>query len=177
MSVRHSLDGLYLLSGRLGAAFLAGIALAIIAQVVGRFLGFTIDSTETAGFCMAASTFLGLAHTFKRGGHIRVTLLIRYLPPGLRRLVELFCLAFTAAGLAYFTYWAADFVYFSYVFDEISPGLMAIPFWIPRSGMLLGLVIMTIAVIDEFVLVLSGTLPAYETHTENVFETPSETGS
>lgn len=170
MTLRRALDSLYLLSGRLGAAFLAGIALAIIAQVAGRALGFTIDSTETAGFCMAASTFLGLAFTFKQGGHIRVTLLIRYFPKKLRRIAELFCLAFTAAGLAYFTYWAADFVYFSYVFDEISPGLMAVPFWIPRSGMLLGLVIMTIAVIDEFVLVLMGALPNYEMNTDNVFE-------
>ncbi|MEM7041835.1 MAG: TRAP transporter small permease [Pseudomonadota bacterium] len=176
MTPRRVLDGLYRLSGRLGAAFLAGIAVAIIVQVVGRLLGFTIDSTETAGFCMAASTFLGLAYTFKQGGHIRVTLLIRNFPPNLRRMVELFCLAFTAAGLVYFTYWAADFVYFSYVFDEISPGLMAIPFWIPRTGMLLGLVIMTIAVIDEFVLVLKGALPNYEANAETVFEPIDEAG-
>ena len=175
MTFRRSLDSLYLFSGRLGAAFLAGIAVAIIAQVLGRLLGFTIDSTETAGFCMAASTFLGLAYTFKQGGHIRVTLLIRSFPPNLRRIVELFCLAFTAAGLAYFTYWAADFVYFSYVFDEISPGLMAVPFWIPRTGMLLGLVIMTIAVVDEFVLVLRGALPAYEVNAESMFEPVDET--
>ncbi|MEM8951095.1 MAG: TRAP transporter small permease [Pseudomonadota bacterium] len=176
MTLRRTLDGLYLFSGWLGAAFLAGIALAIIAQVVGRFLGFTIDSTETAGFCMAASTFLGLAYTFKQGGHIRVTLMIRHLPPNLRRSVELFCLAFTAAGLAYFTYWAADLVYFSYVIDEISPGLMAIPFWIPRSGMLLGLMIMTTAVVDEFFSVLRGALPNYEANAESVFEPIDEIG-
>ena len=170
MTLRRTLDSLYLFSGRLGAAFLAGIALAIIAQVAGRALGLTIDSTETAGFCMAASTFLGLAYTFKQGGHIRVTLLIRYCPPNLRRIVELLCLGFTAAGLAYFTYWAADFVYFSYVFGEISPGLMAVPFWVPRSGMFLGLVIMTIAVVDEFVLVLMGALPNYEVNAQSVFE-------
>jgi len=174
MTLQRALDFLYLFSGRLGAAFLAGIAIAIIAQVAGRALGFTIDSTETAGFCMAASTFLGLAYTFKQGGHIRVTLLIRYFPKKLRWIAELFCLAFTAAGLVYFTYWAADFVYFSYVFEEISPGLMAVPFWIPRSGMLLGLVIMTIAVIDEFLLVLRGALPSYEVNAESVFEPVDE---
>ncbi|MEL6964849.1 MAG: TRAP transporter small permease [Pseudomonadota bacterium] len=176
MALRRALDSLYLLSGRLGAAFLAGIALAIIAQVGGRFLGFTVDSTETAGFCMAASTFLGLAYTFKQGGHIRVTLLIRTFSANTRRIVELLCLAFTALGLVYFTYWTADFVYFSYVFDEISPGLMAIPFWIPRSGMLLGLVIMTIAVVDEFFLVLSGALPNYEVNAGSVFQPIDEAG-
>lgn len=175
MSLRSSLDALYTVSGRLGAFFMAGIALSIVAQVVGRFFGYTIDSTETAGFCMAASTFLGLAYTFKQGGHIRVTLLIRYMPAGLRRLIELFCLAFTACGLVYVTYWAADFVYFSFAFNEISPGLMAVPFWIPRSGMLLGLLIMTIAVIDEFVLVLKGAVPSYEANAESIFDATEET--
>ncbi len=171
--MRSALDALYLLAGRLGAVFLAGIAVAIVAQVVGRFAGFAIDSTETAGFCMAASTFLGLAYTFKNGGHIRVNLLIGRFPPATRRFIELWCLGFTAIALVYFTYWAIDFVYFSYVFNEISPGLMAIPFWIPRSGMPLGLIIMTIAVIDELVLVLRGQEPSYEVNADHVLE-PAE---
>lgn len=175
MKLRQNLDLLYAVSGRLGAVFLAGIALAIIAQVLGRFLGFAIDSTETAGFCMAASTFLGLAYTFKQGGHIRVNLLIRYFPKKVRWATEIFCLAFTAAGLLYFTYWAADFVYFSYKFNEISPGLMAVPFWIPRSGMLLGLLIMTIAVIDELWSVWLGAEPSYEANAESIFDAVEET--
>jgi hypothetical protein len=36
--------------------------------------------------------------------------------------------------------------------------------------MFLGLVIMTIAVVDEFVLVLMGALPNYEVNAESVFE-------
>ena len=65
-------------SGYLAAIFLAVIALTIIAQILGRFINVTIDSTETAGFSLAALTFFGLAYTFRSGEHIRVTLIKSY---------------------------------------------------------------------------------------------------
>jgi TRAP-type C4-dicarboxylate transport system permease small subunit len=166
--LRRTLDAAYLVGGYLAAGFLACIALTIIAQVVGRFFGITIDSTETAGFCLAASTFLGLAYTLKRGGHIRVNLVIRNIHGLPRRIVELWCTGFTAVGMAYFTYWAFDFVWFSYTADLISPGLMAIPFWIPRGGMALGLLLFTIALVDEFVAIWRGAAPSYEVNAETV---------
>ncbi len=166
--LRRTLDAAYLVGGYLAAVFLACIALTIVAQVVGRFVAITIDSTETAGFCLAASTFLGLAYTLKRGGHIRVNLVIRNIHGLPRRLIELWCTGFTAVGMAYFTYWAFDFVWFSYTADLISPGLMAIPFWIPRLGMALGLLLFTIALVDEFVAIWRGAAPSYEVNAETV---------
>ncbi|MDZ7810156.1 MAG: TRAP transporter small permease subunit [Arhodomonas sp.] len=54
------------------ALCLAAIAVLILAQTVGRVLGFSVPSAnELAGFCVAASTFLALAHTLNHGGHIR----------------------------------------------------------------------------------------------------------
>ena len=75
--MRRFLDTLYLWSGYLAALFLVMIALTIIAQILGRFVGIAIDSTESAGFSLAGSTFFGLAYTFRHDGHIRVTLLTR----------------------------------------------------------------------------------------------------
>jgi TRAP-type C4-dicarboxylate transport system permease small subunit len=75
--IRTLLEGLYKLSGYLAGFFLLSIALSIIAQVVGRFVGLTIDATELAGFCLAATTFLGLAFALRGGSHVRVNLLIR----------------------------------------------------------------------------------------------------
>lgn len=168
MILRRGLDALYLAGGYLAALFLAGIALSIIAQVVGRYFRFVIDSTEIAGFCLAASTFLGLAYTLRAGGHIRVTLVIRNATGIARRWVELWCIGFAAAAMAYFTYWAFDFVHFSWAFREISPGLMAVPFWIPRLGMATGLLLLTIALVDEFVAVLRGHEPSYEANAVRV---------
>ena len=47
--------------------------------IVGRLLGFNVPGTDAyAGYCMAAAGFLALAHTLKRGEHIRVTLLLEH---------------------------------------------------------------------------------------------------
>ncbi|MBB96514.1 MAG: TRAP transporter substrate-binding protein DctP [Rhodobacteraceae bacterium] len=166
--MRRGLDMLYAVSGALSGVFLFGIAATIIAQVGGRLAGLTIDSTETAGFCLAASTFLGLAYTLRHGGHIRVTLAIRYAGPRLRRWIELWCVTLAALATLYFIYWAGEFVLFSWKYNELSPGLLAIPFWIPRSAMVVGAAVFFVALVDEWVTIWRGDLPAYETNAETV---------
>ena len=77
--MRNKLNKLYLYSGYLSAFFMVLIALTIVAQILGRFVNITVDSTETAGFSLAALTFFGLSYTFHSGEHIRVTLFTRLL--------------------------------------------------------------------------------------------------
>ena len=167
---RRLLDFAYRLSGLLGAFFLAAIVLTIVGQVVARMVGMTMDSTELAGFCLAASTFLGLAYTFRSGAHIRVTLLIGQLSGKRRQWVELWCCGATALIAGYLAWHAVAFAFQSYEFGDISPGLLAAPFWIPQSGMALGLVILTVALIDETVAVARGREPVYETNAETALE-------
>lgn len=170
MLARRLLDGLYLWSGYVSAVFLVAIALTIIAQIIGRFFGVAIDSTESAGFSLAASTFFGLAYTFRHDGHIRVTLLIRLASGRLGKWIELWSVGFCAAAMGYLTYWSFDLVYFSYVFGDISPGLLAVPFWIPRSAMAIGSLILTIALIDDFIGILRGAVPSYVANSTALFK-------
>lgn len=165
-TLRRTLDAIYLASGVFSGICLVGIAVTIVAQVVGRELGYVVDSTETAGFCLAASTFFGLAYAFRGGAHVRVTLLIRYAGPLPRKLIELWCVGFAIICFAYFLYWAVDLVWFSWKFNELSPGLLAIPFWIPRLAMAVGSGIFLIALIDEFLAVARGAVPTYEANAE-----------
>ncbi|MEC9434397.1 MAG: TRAP transporter small permease [Pseudomonadota bacterium] len=174
--LRRALDSIYLGSGVLSGICLVGIAVTIVAQVVGRELGYVVDSTETAGFCLAASTFFGLAYAFRGGAHVRVTLLIRYAGPLPRKLVELWCVGFAVVAMGYFLYWAGDLVYFSWKFKELSPGLLAIPFWIPRLAMALGSAVFLVALIDEFVAILRGAEPSYEANAETALGDLPEAG-
>jgi TRAP-type C4-dicarboxylate transport system permease small subunit len=167
--IRTALDRVYLASGVLAGVFLAGIAVTIIAQIVGRFVGLAVDSTELAGFCMAASTFLGLAYTLKNGTHVRVTLALGLLPAGVRRAVEMVACVIGLAAAAYFTYFSVLLVMQSYDFGDTSPGLIAAPFWIPQLGMAVGAGLLTIAFADELVILLSGGTPGYEAQ-EGVLE-------
>jgi TRAP-type C4-dicarboxylate transport system permease small subunit len=171
--IRKALDALYQWSGYLSAFFMVCIALTIVAQVLARFspIPMVVDSTETGGFCLAASTFFGLAYTFKQGGHIRVTLLTRMAGGIMDRLLHLWGILVFAVVMGFMTYWAWDFVYFSHKFNDISPGLMAIPFWIPRSAMLIGSAVLMIALIDEFICVALGRVPTYVANEETALPT------
>lgn len=172
--MRRFLDTLYLTSGYVAACCMVAIGLTIIAQICGRFVGIAIDSTETAGFSLAGLTFFGLAYTFRQGEHIRVTLFLRLVRTPFRKFVELFTIGFCIVFIGYLTYWAFDFVYFSHKFGDISPGLLAIPFWIPRLAMALGSFIFLTALIDEFVSVVLGAKPSYEANASPVYETSTE---
>ncbi|GHB11206.1 TRAP transporter small permease [Salinicola rhizosphaerae] len=148
--MRRTLDALYLTSGVLAALFLMLIAVSILAQIAGRAMGGVIDATEFSGFCMAASTFLGLAYALRGGAHVRVGLLIEALPAHWRRRLESFVCAFSAGILGWLAWCAGTYTLQSYEFGDLSPGLIAAPLWIPQVGMTLGLIVMTIALVDEF---------------------------
>lgn len=160
--MRKFLDGLYLASGVLAAGFMALIGLSILAQIGGRALKLTIDMTELSGFFMAASTFLGLAYTFRHGGHIRISLLVTRMAGARRKALELWCCGFGTLLVGYLAIQAVIFVLESYEFHDISPGLMAVPFWIPQSGMAAGLVILTIALADSGWAILHDRVAGYE---------------
>ena len=50
----------------------------------------------------------------------------------------------------------------SFQFGDTSPGLMAVPFWIPQVAMVIGLLGLTIAFVDEFVEVWNGKDPNFK---------------
>ena len=129
----------------------------------GRPVGFNIPAADDfVSWCMAAMAFLGLAHTFRHGEMIRVGLLIDRLPPGIRHRVELGCLAIGTVFVGFFAYYAVTMNYESYLFGDMSQGVVPIPMWIPQIGYSTGLVILFIAFVDELIHVARGHLPRYE---------------
>ena len=160
--MRKILDWLYTGSGILAGVFLVLIAALSLAQICGRLLGFAAYSFDDfAGFCMAASSFLGLAHTYRRNEHIRVALVIDRFSGGKRRVLEALCLAASAFLIGFFAWYATDMVWTSYEINDVSQGLVSVPLWVPQGGMALGLAIMSIALLDDLVAVLARGTPSY----------------
>jgi TRAP-type C4-dicarboxylate transport system permease small subunit len=160
--MRKNLERLYLGSGVLAGVFLVLIAALSLAQICGRLLGFAAYSFDDfAGFCMAASSFLGLAHTYRRNEHIRVALLVDRVTGGKRTLLEALCLTASTFLIGFFAWYAADMAWTSYVINDVSQGLVSVPLWLPQSGMALGLAIMSIALLDDLVAVLARGTPSY----------------
>lgn len=188
--VRKFLDKLYGLSGWMAAGFIGLICLLVVAQVIlnlidrvagsitGTAVGLTIPSyADFTGFFLAAASFLALAHTLREGGHIRVTLVIGHLPAALRKVFEFWCVLLAAAVSLYFTYYTFGLIAESYEYNDLSSGMIAVPIWIPQSGMLIGLVILSIALLDELVSVIKGNDPSYADKGEKLLKEDEETAS
>ena len=161
--IRKLLDGLYLFAGYAAGAFLVVIFAIMMVMSVGRQFALNIPAGDDfASWCMAAMAFLGLAHTFKRGDMIRVGLLLEKLRGRKRQVAEIIALCVAAGFVLYFTRHAVQMTYDSYRFNDMAQGVVAVPLWIPQLGFSGGLVILSIALIDELVNVISGNTPSYQ---------------
>lgn len=154
--LRLVLDRFYLYCGYLAAVFMAGIGLCIVAQISWRFFGRTLEATEASGFCLAASIFFGLAHTLRHGSHVRIDLLTARLPYRLRRGASI-ASSLLGAGVTSYLAWNLGLLALqSFEFQDISPGLLAMPMWIPQSGAAIGVAALAIALIDECFWLIGG---------------------
>lgn len=160
--MRRFLDRLYLASGAIGALFVALICVLMIAQSVLREFGVRTGAVNdlVAWFCAAAS-FFAMAHAFKHGDFVRVTLVLEKLPEGARRAFEITSLAIGTVSVAYLAWWANKFTYESWQFNEMAQGLLPIPIWIPQLSFAIGSLLLLVAVVDEFCIVLRGGKPSY----------------
>lgn len=179
--IRSVLDGLYLFAGYLAGFFLLVIFLLMMGLSLGREAGINIPAGDDfTAWSMAAMAFLGLAHTFKSGELIRVGLVLERWPARVRHVVEILCLLIGTAVIGYFAWYAVHMTYDSWRFNDISQGVVAVPLWIPQLGFSTGLVILTVAFVDELVHVLSGHPPRYEkppaTTPEQIVERAAESG-
>lgn len=158
--MRRILDTLYNGAGVLAALSIlaicllvsAQVGLNILARIGGPSLSFTIPSyADFAGFALASASFLAMAYTLRAGAHIRVNLLISKLPTRGQWIAELVALALGAAICGYATFYAVSLLLESLQYGDTSPGIIAIPLWIPQCTMVAGLGLLTVALLDTAV--------------------------
>lgn len=155
--MRRTLDLVYDGAAWLAALMMVGLLGMVLLSILSRQLHFHVPGTDAyAGYLMAAAGFLALAHTLKRGEHIRVTLLINALHGRLRRALELWALAAASLLALLFAFYACRLAWQSHQFHDISTGTDATPLWIPQLAMAAGTVILAIAFLDEFILEIRG---------------------
>jgi TRAP-type C4-dicarboxylate transport system permease small subunit len=155
--VRKLLDTLYDGAAWLAALFMVGLLIMVLLSIVSRLLHFHVPGTDAyAGYLMAASGFLALAHTLKRGEHIRVTLLLTALKGRARKVLELWALSAACALAALAALYSCRLAWQSRAFNDISTGNDATPLWIPQLTMALGTVVLLVALVDEWVLEVRG---------------------
>lgn len=160
------LNGLYQGCGILAAIFLVLIVVLVFSQVVGRLFGIVIPSAdEFAGYCMAASTFLALAYTFRSGGHIRVTMVIDNVPKPVAYLFEILSLTLGVLLIGFFAWYTIQMVWDSFKYGDVTQGYTPIYLWIPQSALAIGLIVLFIAFVEELWQVIRGRQPVYKCDT------------
>lgn len=167
--MRAFLDALYRMAGGLAAVFTVGVLVAVILSIATRQLGIHIGGLDAyAGYSMAAAGFLALAHTFKSGEHIRVTLVLSALPAKGSLRLDIFALLVACVIAGNLCWFSIKLVLDSYAYNDISTSDDATPLWIPQLSMAVGTVIFFIAVLDETLRRFQGKLESQseETHYE-----------
>ncbi len=151
--VGRALDQLYDGTAALGALAMVLLLVMVLLSVVSRLAHFNVPGVDAyAGYAMAGAGFLALAHTFKRGEHIRVTLLIAALKGKSHRALELWAL-FAASSLGVLlAVYSCKLAWQSYTFHDISTSNDATPLWLPQIMMALGSIVLAVALVDELVL-------------------------
>jgi len=150
-------------AGALGAFCVFLIFVLMIINGVGRQLNLALSGVnDIVSWLCAAAAFFAMAHAFRHGDFVRVTLLLDNVPPRLRRIMDVTCLVIAAVSVSYLTWSATAFTYESWEFKEMATGLVVIPIWIPQSTFVIGCWLLLAAMLDELVTVLQGGKPSYQ---------------
>ena len=148
---------MYVAAAGLAAAFMVGTLVFVVLGILGRLIGFHLRGTDAyAGYCMAGCGFLALAHTLRRGEHIRVTLVLDHVGPRLRRVLEIICLAAGVALSGLLAWYSVRLAWQSHTFNDISTANDATPLWIPQLAMAAGSLLLAVAFAEWLVNALRG---------------------
>ena len=155
--MRRFLDALYNAAAALAAVCMVALLVMVLLSVFGRQFNFHVPGTDAyAGYLMAASGFLALAHTLKKGEHIRVTLVLGALSAGPKRAMEIWAHGAGALIALLVATYSCRLVWQSRSFHDISTSNDATPLWSPQLAMAAGTVILAIAFLDELLIELGG---------------------
>ena len=155
--MRKMLDRLYDGCGMLAAACMIALLVMVLLGIVDRYISVPIKGTDAyAGYFMAGAGFLALAHTFRRGEHIRVTLILQKLSAGKRRGFEIWSLFAGTVLCALFAFFSTRFMWQSRELKDISTSMDAMPLWIPQIVMAVGTTVLFVALLDQLVVALRG---------------------
>ena len=94
------------------------------------------DEYSTYGF--AAIIFLGSGYCLREKGHIRITLVLGFLPDRLNRIITFFATLITTLFMGYLWWYLLKMVQSAIRYESTSGTMTHTPLWIPMTLMLIG---------------------------------------
>jgi TRAP-type C4-dicarboxylate transport system permease small subunit len=125
---------------RISAVMLGLMTLLILIEI---FLWNTVQKTtliadEYCAYGLAAIIFLGAGYCLKERGHIRITLVLGFLPQKLSRIITFVATGVTTIFMGYLWWYLLKMVQAAVRYNSTSGTLTNTPLWIPQTVMLIG---------------------------------------
>lgn len=162
-TILDAIDRLARIDGWMGATCLAALFALIFAEVLVRTLSNVLPwvpadipvAWEYGSYLMAAAFTFGAAMTLRAGGHIRVTLLIGRVSPGIRRHMETVLAALGVGFTAFLVYALVNFTWQSFDSGQISIS-SGTPLWPAQAVVTFGVVLLMLQFVARFLQALFG---------------------
>ncbi len=139
--------------GHCSAACIVLITILIMLEIAVRLLsGRSIFvAEEFSGYLMAIFVMMGLGHTLKEGGHIRVNVVLSRLPAGGAKALRLITDVLGCAFFVFMTYELGLLCAGSLATGETSMNVTNTPIFLPQAGLVLGSGVMALQFLAEAV--------------------------
>jgi TRAP-type transport system small permease protein len=153
------------LCGLTAGCLLLAVMILVVSNALLRYLlnapiAGALELTEGA---LPIIVFFSLAMTQYEGGHIKVVLLTRKLPPTAQRVALVIALLAGAFFFAWATKAGWQLTAKSYAIGEIERGSVRYPLWIVKGAIMVGMALLSLQfLIDAALAALGGKLPEAE---------------
>lgn len=98
----------------------------------------TLIADEYSAYGLAAIIFLGAGYCLKEKGHIRITLVLGFLPELPARIITFIATLITTLFMGYLWWYLLKMVRAAVRYESTSGTLTNTPIWIPQTVMLIG---------------------------------------
>jgi TRAP-type C4-dicarboxylate transport system permease small subunit len=98
----------------------------------------TLIADEYSAYGLAAIIFMGAGYCLKEKGHIRITLILGFLPARLAAVITCLASAVTTLFMGYLWWYLFKMVQATIRYHSTSGTLTQTPLWIPQTLMLIG---------------------------------------
>jgi TRAP-type C4-dicarboxylate transport system permease small subunit len=125
---------------RISAVTLGLMTILILVEIFlwNIFTKTTLIADEYCAYGLAAIIFLGAGYCLKERGHIRITLVLGFLPEKLSRTITFVATGVTTAFMGYLWWYLFKMVRATVRYNTTSGTLTNTPLWIPQTLMLFG---------------------------------------
>ena len=124
----------------ISAVMLALMTLLILTEILlwNTLSKTTLIADEYSAYGLAAIIFMGAGYCLKEKGHIRITLILSFLPQRLAATITFVATAVTTVFMGYLWLYLFKMVQSTIRYSSTSGTLTQTPLWIPQTLMLIG---------------------------------------